>query len=432
LDDSMPRPVRNGIVVAEVMDLAEAEPVPPRWETYANINADGSFELRNLPPSGNLSLVVISEGFVSKDPTSYNRSARNPQRFKMTAPQPLMVRMEPTGSVRVKVLQPDGKPLAGAKVGVSPNQSFDGSSRLIGVGFNRADILKARLTGDDKFPEPEERFKFEAMTDANGKAVIRNLPSSIGQWLWVNSELYDMPIMSGGYNSPDRHASVQIVAGEETKLEIRMEPKGATSLGVAGENNQSLQRLPIREQSFSVQQRPGGFSGKIVDAQGLPLVGATVKIWSRIIGENKVRLAQSDANGEFAIKDTSQGVAGLLVTKGGFGPVYVFSQIMGKLEQPLVLDNTTWLRGPLKDANGKPFAGATVTAILQSGEDIQFSTRTDANGDFKLFLSPGQYDLSVKGDGVGGQGLRMKAQEFGEVSFVPAGAEALALEGVLA
>jgi hypothetical protein len=30
------------------------------------------------------------------------------------------------------------------------------------------------------------------------------------------------------------------------------------------------------------------------------------------------------------------------------------------------------------------------------------------------------------------QGLRMKAQEFGEVSFVPAGAEALALEGVLA
>ena len=402
LDDSVPRPVGNGIVVAEVMDMTEAVPVAPHWEAYANINADGSFELRNLPPNGILSLVAISEGFVSKDPTSYNRSTRNPQQFKVDASQSIIVRMEPTGSVQVKVLKPDGKPLVGEKVKMIPSQSLGGSSWLIGAGFNRADILRFRLAGDDKFPKREERFKFEAVTDANGEAVIRNLPSGNGEWLWVNSELYDMPITSGGNNSPARHAVAQIVAGEETKLEIRMELKGTTSLGAAETNNKPPERLSIREQGFSVQPLKNGFSGKIVNAQGSPLAGVTVKIWSRLAAENKIRLAETDANGEFEIKDAPQGVAGLLVTKDGYGPVFVFSQIMGRLEQPLVLDNTTYLRGPLKDANDKPLDGATVTAILQSGDDIQFSTKTDANGDFKLFLSPGQYDISVKGDGVGG------------------------------
>jgi hypothetical protein len=65
LDSSVPRPVKQGRVVAHVWPPAsDAKQYPPQWHAWAAVRDDGSFEIKSLP-EGELEIVALCDGFVS-------------------------------------------------------------------------------------------------------------------------------------------------------------------------------------------------------------------------------------------------------------------------------------------------------------------------------------------------------------------------------
>jgi beta-lactamase regulating signal transducer with metallopeptidase domain/protocatechuate 3,4-dioxygenase beta subunit len=414
LDESVPRPVRDGIVTGLVVSPLEGNAdvnQMPVWEVFTTIKEDGSFELKNLPPDGAvLSVIVLADGFVSKDPLGgANGNVHSPQQFKFNVPQPITVWMEPTGSIRIKVRQPNDQPLAGAVVGISPNQAFGHSTSIIGTGFNRQDYLRWLWDIDEgkdvEFvrKQHDDQIPFTSTTDKNGEAVIHNVPAGV-QRLYVFSPPYELPFSSDGISEPRRDVRMQVVAGQESVQEVKLVPEGQS-------NSASPSSISIKEQrnldpwhvSFPVDQTAHEFSGQILTPDGKPLEGVLVKAWNMSGDERNVHMATTNSNGEFVVPGaTAARPYRMVITKAGYCPIVSFLQIAGRLQPPLTMSNDTSVKGVINDSQGQPVEGATVTAILNAGQDIQFQTTTDKGGEFLLYLAPGNYSFSVKKGAYGG------------------------------
>src|SRR5207244_11842870 len=65
LDESVPRPVVNGRVIATVFPIGfSPEKNPPQWHTWTVARPDGRFEFASLP-AGDLEIAAICQGFIS-------------------------------------------------------------------------------------------------------------------------------------------------------------------------------------------------------------------------------------------------------------------------------------------------------------------------------------------------------------------------------
>ena len=88
----------------------------------SSIRSDGHFVFESLPPDGEVQLIALCDGYISKDPLGNPdarifRQSRNPQKFDLTgAVCRATIVMEPAAQCQVHVLDTKGKPLAGAKV----------------------------------------------------------------------------------------------------------------------------------------------------------------------------------------------------------------------------------------------------------------------------------------------------------------------------
>jgi len=65
LGESVPRPVTNGRVIAEIApDEVEPQSSPPVWHVWSPIEVDGSFAFDSLP-RGRIEIVAVCDGFIS-------------------------------------------------------------------------------------------------------------------------------------------------------------------------------------------------------------------------------------------------------------------------------------------------------------------------------------------------------------------------------
>jgi len=244
LDPAIPRPVRGGWVVANVtspkLDANDLRSLANGWRTSADVAKDGSFILTNLPP-GTLEIMAGCEGYVSKDAST--RPMPGIRQAQIVAPDrghAVMIPMEATGDVRVSVQTPDGKPLAGATVLFYPNQRFGWSTNIIGTRTDSVKMLRDRDNDPDSFaPFRPDVPQFEAKTDANGVAVMKGLPPG-QQSLHVFADSFDMPIEKSRPASlpvelwvPRRSATITVKPDAEVLAQVKMEPKGSTSLSAA-------------------------------------------------------------------------------------------------------------------------------------------------------------------------------------------------------
>ena len=74
LDENVPRPVKNGRVVAEIIQ-PPAQPLSGSgltWRDWAKIEEDGSFALDGLP-RGDVQLIAMCDGFIAESGTAPNR-----------------------------------------------------------------------------------------------------------------------------------------------------------------------------------------------------------------------------------------------------------------------------------------------------------------------------------------------------------------------
>jgi large repetitive protein len=169
---------------------------------------------------------------------------------------------------------------------------------------------------------------------------------------------------------------------------------------------------------LSTRQPAGGIEGVVLDAEGLPVVGASVVLvrmpsreaaWAPNNGR-PLQVAHSSANGAFSFKDVAPGTYGVTAmaarhAPGQRTPVLVKSQQATQVEVKLGAGGFA-LRGRVFDLSGGTVPGAKVTAreIFMNSTEAQGAPRVlqataDQNGNYELFLGRAQYSLRAEADG---------------------------------
>ena len=131
LDLSMPRPVKNGRVVAHVWPAGlNPGDSPPQWHAWSPVSQDGRFVFGPLP-DGDLELVALCAGYISTNGPGQS-GMRYPQKFLLeTNDLTVTLGMEPTARLEVEVLDDHNRPLKGAQVMTWPNVRYGESAAVI-------------------------------------------------------------------------------------------------------------------------------------------------------------------------------------------------------------------------------------------------------------------------------------------------------------
>jgi hypothetical protein len=208
LDDSVPRPVKNGHVVGKLADGRIAPENDLHLEFAAEVAADGTFVFESIPANEPLQLVAVCDGWVSSSPTDdqiveyRNRWIQSPlvfdasrfgQRFACAqivlpaeqADKPTIL-MQPTAACEVTVQDDQGQSIPGASVSFTANYFFYGpGNSSVGEGADSLKFIRDALkTGKHQdfyklgvAQLKENRAKYSATTDASGIALVSTLPA---------------------------------------------------------------------------------------------------------------------------------------------------------------------------------------------------------------------------------------------------------------
>ncbi len=224
LDDNVPRPVTNGRVIAHVSQSGQqSEPTPPGWHAWSIIRADGSFDLPSLPP-GKLGIVALCDGFVSTNGPGTSGTFTYPQIHRLKAKDlDVLVGMQPTARLEVKVVDPAGKPLKDAKVSTWPNVLYEqwGSTILASDCYNSAAAFHdPPLSADADWSRTVPGF--QGRTDSNGVAVMANLPEHVSEFAVEHPE-FALPAINTSWGEKRRYASVTLRAGITNYANVQLE-----------------------------------------------------------------------------------------------------------------------------------------------------------------------------------------------------------------
>jgi hypothetical protein len=221
LDDQVPRPVKNGRVVGQVIASLNAE-----WRDSTTIKEDGSFTLGPFP-HGDLQLIAICDGYMARsgDAPDFVPEGRReggyhrPQVFSLTKEKAdITVVMTPTVDCHVRVLDAEGHPAVGARCTGNPNVGW-WNGGIQGYCDWMLPTSLQRLTKPTqpnlKIDPFKDRF-FTAETDADGWAVVKNLPPT-------------EKAISLFYNKSIRVVRLDLKPGSQNKFLVKLPPKGSRS-----------------------------------------------------------------------------------------------------------------------------------------------------------------------------------------------------------
>ena len=239
LDPAVPRPVKNGRVVARIIEKGD-DSGGLHWGATATPAEDGTFTFDELP-HGDLQVIALCDGYMAKAGTPPAFAERpfsfagSPQVFHLTdATNEIVVKMVPTASCRIQVLGPDGQPVAGAICAFSPNVHWwDGGSQMYcAPGNSTADALRNPKPRGELREWREELSKlreklFAGTTDADGMAIVRNLPAAIQEGFTVLHDDLELPL----FKANRRIHNVELEAGKQAEVTVKLQKKGTDFIG---------------------------------------------------------------------------------------------------------------------------------------------------------------------------------------------------------
>jgi hypothetical protein len=200
LSENVPRPIAGGKVIAWCLpkpagETYGAENPSIAWAEEAIVKEDGSFEFVSLPRGGTVQLIAICNGWlttgkentftigklveIKEDELADNHVAK------------ITLEMEPTGSLEVEVIGPDGKPLVGAEVSTWPNQKLHLSgSNIVGECYPSARAINAQIAGidPDETAWHQKADRYNAKTNEQGKVTLTEIPINDPESLFVSFE----------------------------------------------------------------------------------------------------------------------------------------------------------------------------------------------------------------------------------------------------
>ncbi|MFT7669042.1 MAG: protocatechuate 3,4-dioxygenase beta subunit [Planctomycetota bacterium] len=279
-------------------------------------------------------------------------------------------------SVSGRVLSPDFKPLAGAKV----------------------TLTRAGLGGMMFQNEPMDRSK-DRFTTSDAE----------GEYTFLNIEPWDQ---------------YSVEADAEHYCRAEMSPVSVDSMGTS-------------TQPDIILSLGASLSGTIMDTAGNPVPGAQVTLEGLFGQFNDTPspdslLVTSESDGTYMISNVEAGNRRLQITAEGYANQSK-SGLVFRDEEPLTTDVTMEIAemicGKVTSKAGGPVANAKVLGISFSNTNRQCRDQvyTDENGDFCLeHLAAGKYTLAVSADGfrrlqetrvqTGGSGLVLELEEQGMVN----------------
>ena len=234
LSDDVPRPVRNGRVVARAIQKDHSMHGVD-WSSWAAVADDGTFTLEGWPSDQAIQLIALCDGYIAQSgaaPEEVGTPPRNPDPFlrpQVFRPEAfnevLTVPMEPMVLCDITVVDDQGVPLRNAQVTSCPNVCWwnDGSQIYCDTLFRSVACAQERDYHkgiDDSCP-----FPFTAVTDEQGVAKLY-MPAERGEWLYVQHDKYELPILLG-----NRKAPIKPIAGKPTQTRLVLQPKGKEFLG---------------------------------------------------------------------------------------------------------------------------------------------------------------------------------------------------------
>jgi len=229
VDQRVPRPVRNGNVIANIWPAGcSPQSNPPQWHSFGEIRSDGSFEIPFLP-AGDLELVAICDGFVSTNGPGQT-SMRYPQKFVLgTNDLSVVIGMEPTVRLEVTVTDAEGRSVKDATVSTWPNVRYGEWSATILGG-------DCYVTSDWLFKAPPTALLlwkippgFKGVSDSNGVAVLSNLPLNVNT-LSVEHAKYELPPVKNQMGGHDRQVLFALTGGKTNSLKVQVVPIGKSMI----------------------------------------------------------------------------------------------------------------------------------------------------------------------------------------------------------
>ena len=172
---------------------------------------------------------------------------------------------------------------------------------------------------------------------------------------------------------------------------------------------------------------PDELAGVVVDADGRPIEGAEVDVWTWYPGNE----AKTDSKGFFRIKVEKEDKVEVVICKEGYAPHLSLKQPAGKPGWVVVLGDKTYFEGWVKDPDGKPAAGVRLRAnrgpkAMEGGriQEIWTEATTGDDGRYRMYAQADVYDIQVRAPGVGvarlaGTSLEADEAKRLDVALVP-------------
>ncbi|MCA9175030.1 MAG: hypothetical protein KDB14_11160 [Planctomycetales bacterium] len=212
LADNVPRPVTHGQITAWCLPKPRGQVYEDKdpslgWSQAIDIEQDGTFNFPSLPRSGTVQLIAVCRSWVVESDAVADRPGDNRitgihinldelQIVDNELPG-IIVPMKPTGTLEVTVRKDDGSPLEGATVASWPNQVYDkGGSTILGSEYSSIDAIRHVLDHADEpyfkraWATGSRQHRYSVTTDAQGHAVLYDLPLKMEHGLYVGNEEY--------------------------------------------------------------------------------------------------------------------------------------------------------------------------------------------------------------------------------------------------
>ena len=243
LDATATRPIRNGrvMIVARGTKLESGKRKTiygTDWVDWTPINTDGTFQFKVLPRNSEVELLAICDGFVSSSTSAQGMMGigitpgmylgnLQPAKVRLeTDDKEIRLKMRPTSVARVRLLDPNGKAVQGAKVLVRSHHSWRCSLGYpVFQNLRTIDRLLGRKQGVSRKPA-------NGITNQNGIATLRNMiPSSY----MVTVQHPTLEMRPNPHTPQVRDVDVPFPNNKDNEVTIKLVPKGTTHVLNAGQ-----------------------------------------------------------------------------------------------------------------------------------------------------------------------------------------------------
>jgi RNA polymerase sigma factor (sigma-70 family) len=434
----------------EARDLTTDAPIPgvrfelsgwggPDVKTSATSDASGAARC-SLPVDVPYLYVGASrEGFV---PQAIRRDhdANEP-----APPDHLLFQMERATTVRGRVVDQDGKPIAGATVMIDVSKKYPGSRQWVDLKYDKAQADAEGRWSFSGVPEKPDSVKLAAyhalyLPDRNFFRMEDFQPLSALRDGSATLRLQRGTPIEGTVRAANGRpvADAEVFVGEGRRYAnaippLKTDARGRFALGLprgtisaltarAPGFSPALQPIRVGSDPLRVELTlppPHVLKGRVVDPEGKPIAGAQINVaWSGpgtsgASGRGEEALSErltTDADGRFAWKDAPERGIRVTAWARGFAATKDLS-LDSDVDHRVVLSRPTTIKGiVLDDRTGRPIprfslmlgavwnAGAPL--IWQRGNDIDKEAKK-APGSFEhsLWQPAHQYIVRVSADG---------------------------------